>query len=768
MPLGDNYLNAIRGFEGFSRRPRWDYRQWSSGYGTRANSPDEEIDEPEADRRFRAGLTGARDSVRGFGVAMTPGQEAALTSLTYNAGPRWMRSGLGEAVRAGDWRTAQERFLQYVNAGGRPLPGLRRRREQEAAWLNAPAPGGGAPFGGPAPTPVAAPVAQQPQQPVAPEAGTGDGTPWWQSIGAGLGGAAAALNPLGTAQAQTPPDDAPKGTPRNPLSWEEWLQIRDNPQGRTPYVRRPDGTVGIERGQPVQQPATAPAPPEAALAPPQPGRWEAPEVALAPPSFAPAAREVVPPQSPLNDPLTPRAPGPILMPRAPIPAAGKMGAPAPFGAPVVTPAEEPEDWNGVNITGDIVRRLNQPQPPDADAIVRGAENAAAERASQPQQPGYFERLMSNPAFLAGLSILGTAPGGNWGPAGAQAASQAIRGRREQAEYERLQGRRTTMDRVWREAFGANGQPNAGHPLMQGLPPEMASTIYAMGPEEGLPALQRWQFFRGQQAEQLRIQQAQQESTLRMFGLGGQQQSPPPADGSHRAQAGLPEITGERDPFGSLFTQPGTPQTPPAPQAAPGNEPVVRIGQASLPVSVARALAASHPNAGVRETLNAAIQAADRQSQAPSGFRYRPDGSLEAVPGGPGEQISAEVAGRLAMMQTAQQHLGPAREFFTRAWGPGDVGQALFSAGDYNRHRRSIRVAIEGALRATTGAAAPESEVAQYMDMFLPQMTDSRATAMQKLSLLEAFMANAQQIIMRGRGSSLTPGGGDGFSIRRLN
>lgn len=146
MPLGDNYLGAIKKFEGFYQKPYWDYKQWTSGFGTKAANPGEVIDQAEADRRLRNELGSARNMVMGLGVPLTPGQEAALTSLTFNAGPKWINSGLGAAVRAGNWDEARNRFLQYTKAGGKDLPGLVARRQAEAAWLT-----GGAPTAGAAP-----------------------------------------------------------------------------------------------------------------------------------------------------------------------------------------------------------------------------------------------------------------------------------------------------------------------------------------------------------------------------------------------------------------------------------------------------------------------------------------------------------------------------------------------------------------------------------------------------------------------------------------
>lgn len=140
MPLDPPFLDAIKKFEGFTPKASWDYKQHSIGYGTKARFPGETIDQAEADRRFQQEIGSARGYVRGLGVPMQPGQEAALTSLTFNAGPGWINSGLGQAVRSGNWDEASRRFVQYNKAGGEVLPGLASRRNQEAAWLGGTAP----------------------------------------------------------------------------------------------------------------------------------------------------------------------------------------------------------------------------------------------------------------------------------------------------------------------------------------------------------------------------------------------------------------------------------------------------------------------------------------------------------------------------------------------------------------------------------------------------------------------------------------------------
>lgn len=142
-PLGQPYMDAVKKFEGYNPKPYWDYRQWTSGYGTRAKHPGEVIDKDEADRRLTDEIAKARAIVDQHAPNAPEGVKAALTSLTYNAGPSWTTSGLGQAVKAGDYDTARTRFLQYNKAGGSVLPGLVSRRREEASWFDpngAPAP----------------------------------------------------------------------------------------------------------------------------------------------------------------------------------------------------------------------------------------------------------------------------------------------------------------------------------------------------------------------------------------------------------------------------------------------------------------------------------------------------------------------------------------------------------------------------------------------------------------------------------------------------
>ena len=133
--MSNAYIDVIRRFEGFTARAQWDFAQFTNGYGTRAACPGEVIDRAEAERRFAAEIGAARAVVERAVPAADEGTKAALTSLTFNAGTAWITSGLGDAVRRGDLGTARELILRYNKAGGETLPGLVKRRLEEASWI---------------------------------------------------------------------------------------------------------------------------------------------------------------------------------------------------------------------------------------------------------------------------------------------------------------------------------------------------------------------------------------------------------------------------------------------------------------------------------------------------------------------------------------------------------------------------------------------------------------------------------------------------------
>lgn len=136
---GDDFIEFVRKQEGFNPSAYGDYKQTSIGHGTKAMPGETTISKEEADKRLRTEVGQARQLVQAWakdnGVTLSPKREDALTDLTFNAGTKWMGEGLGSAAKAGDWTGAQKSFLQYINAGGKPLPGLLARRNAAVGWL---------------------------------------------------------------------------------------------------------------------------------------------------------------------------------------------------------------------------------------------------------------------------------------------------------------------------------------------------------------------------------------------------------------------------------------------------------------------------------------------------------------------------------------------------------------------------------------------------------------------------------------------------------
>lgn len=67
-------------------------------------------------------------------VPLTPGQEAALRSFTFNVGAGALQaSTLRQKLNRGEYEDAADELLKWCRAGGRQVAGLLRRRQAERA-----------------------------------------------------------------------------------------------------------------------------------------------------------------------------------------------------------------------------------------------------------------------------------------------------------------------------------------------------------------------------------------------------------------------------------------------------------------------------------------------------------------------------------------------------------------------------------------------------------------------------------------------------------
>lgn len=129
-------VDKVKEFEGFEPVAKWDYKQWTNGFGTRAREPREKISREEAEKRLAIELDHAAALVDHFADHLSVGVRAALIDLTFNEGTSWQHAGLGRAVLRGDLAGAKNRLLQYNRAGGKVLKALTARRKEEVSWFS--------------------------------------------------------------------------------------------------------------------------------------------------------------------------------------------------------------------------------------------------------------------------------------------------------------------------------------------------------------------------------------------------------------------------------------------------------------------------------------------------------------------------------------------------------------------------------------------------------------------------------------------------------
>jgi hypothetical protein len=179
-----------------------------------------------------------------------------------------------------------------------------------------------------------------------------------------------------------------------------------------------------------------------------------------------------------------------------------------------------------------------------------------------------------------------------------------------------------------------------------------------------------------------------------------------------------------------------------------------------------------------------VTAPQKPENAPAGYEWvspgNPSAGLRPIAGGPATKLEGNTAAQLAMVEASAPGVEAAKQYFLSSdfkSGPIDAaGLALgqqFEAGNIGRHRRSIKIATEAALRMATGAAAQDKEVDRYADFYTPSVYDAEETRRQKLNALTTFMEYAKKNIGQGRMPEpeffMSGGGGkksnDPFGIR---
>lgn len=130
-------LNFIKKLEGYTPKPKWDYKQHSVGYGTRwqPGQPMGTRADHEAALASEAGKVSAwlGQNVK---APMTENQRAAMISAGFNLGTG--EKGLGRLLgdlNTGNWDSVARRLPSFNKAGGEVNEGLINRRAAEVEML---------------------------------------------------------------------------------------------------------------------------------------------------------------------------------------------------------------------------------------------------------------------------------------------------------------------------------------------------------------------------------------------------------------------------------------------------------------------------------------------------------------------------------------------------------------------------------------------------------------------------------------------------------
>jgi len=147
-------------------------------------------------------------------------------------------------------------------------------------------------------------------------------------------------------------------------------------------------------------------------------------------------------------------------------------------------------------------------------------------------------------------------------------------------------------------------------------------------------------------------------------------------------------------------------------------------------------------------------------KAPAGYRFQADGNLVAIPGGPASKLSAESAGKVALIKQGEQDINRFKNLITNSDGSFNRRKLAsmdvpFSLAGGRQENSTLFNAINARLRLESGAAVPEAEVKRALKTFAPSALDSNDTINSKINRMNEFFATAKEEIGQGRGATPT-------------
>lgn len=145
---------------------------------------------------------------------------------------------------------------------------------------------------------------------------------------------------------------------------------------------------------------------------------------------------------------------------------------------------------------------------------------------------------------------------------------------------------------------------------------------------------------------------------------------------------------------------------------------------------------------------------------PPGYKLKdeadPTAGVTPIPGGPAEQMPAELAARVGMADSFLQQAPAIKQELeagaaTGIWDRAQAGNIGSSA--QAEVLRKMKSGTDALQRMLTGAGMPVAEAAEYAGRYLPTYTDNAASAAQKLDQLVMELQTIKEMAMRGRGET---------------
>ena len=136
MKTSDNGIEFIKKHEGLRLKAYLcPAGKWTIGYGhTKGVKPGQVVTKEEAERLLREDLIVVENEINRHNLNINQNQFDALASFVYNVGVGNFRtSTLLKKIKANpNDKTIANKFKRWVYSNGKRLPGLVKRREEEA------------------------------------------------------------------------------------------------------------------------------------------------------------------------------------------------------------------------------------------------------------------------------------------------------------------------------------------------------------------------------------------------------------------------------------------------------------------------------------------------------------------------------------------------------------------------------------------------------------------------------------------------------------